>query len=131
MGKHSVAASREDCHNTLIWVRGNDVVTDYSAMFISGETFEKFMKSLTSVGQALPPEMRKSLFDVQDIYIVKYGFDGAYERMNNRTVAQIFSEFKPVDLKPITSGEVDGVRYRLYDVPPPRTNGSECSDEQL
>src|SRR5581483_6695045 len=72
MGKHSVAASREDCHNTLIWVRGNDVVTDYSAMFISGETFEKFMKSLTSVGQALPPEMRKSLFDVQDIYIVKY-----------------------------------------------------------
>jgi len=40
-------------------------------------------------------------------------------RVNNRTVSQIFAEYQAVDAKPLASGEVDGVRYELYDAPSP------------
>ncbi len=37
--------------------------------------------------------------------------------MNNRTVAQILEEFDPNDAKPIVAGEVENVRYALFEKP--------------
>ena len=37
--------------------------------------------------------------------------------MNNRSLAQIIAEYQEPDRKPVASGEVDGMRYDLYDAP--------------
>ena len=74
--------------------------------------------------------MAKRLCSIHDSYFVRYGFDGVYQRMNGRTVAQIFSEYQPADVKPIASGEADGVRYELYEGSrPDTTEGKGAADE--
>ena len=40
-----------------------------------------------------------------------------FDRMNNRTVPQIIAEFDKVAAMPIASGEVEGIKYSLYNVP--------------
>jgi hypothetical protein len=66
------------------------------------------------------------MYEIRKAYFARYGIEGAYERMNNRTVSQIFAEYRPLDVKPIASGEVDGVRYELYE---PRTDPIENESE--
>ena len=66
--------------------------------------------------------MAKRPKTVLNSYFARYGFDGVYERMSNRTVSQIFGEYRPEDVNPIASGEMNGMRYDLYDAPiPPAT----------
>jgi hypothetical protein len=81
---------------------------------VSGSDLEGFLKSLRSVTHSLPPEMKRRLHDIEKTYFAKYGLEGGYQRMNNRTVAQILTEYEEADVKPIVSGESDGVRWNLY-----------------
>jgi hypothetical protein len=66
----------------------------------------------------LPPELSKRLRAIRQDYFGWYGFEGAYRRMNKRSVAQIFSEYQAVDMRPVAFGEVGDVRYRLTEVLP-------------
>ena len=85
-------------------------------------------EAVNEVRQQLSPEFRKRLAKVERDFISfkLSGFDveGLYRRMNNRSVAQILAEY---DLEPhptpIASGQIDGVRYELYDAPDPRDTG--------
>jgi hypothetical protein len=90
-------------------------MTDFDAMVMSGADYGEFSKSFGSVCRELPREMANRLSSILKNYFASYGFDGVYQRMNGRTVAQIFSEYQGVDVKPIASGEVDGMRYNLYE----------------
>jgi hypothetical protein len=98
---------------------------DPDSIVFPGSTFEEFWQSDNSVAQSLPIEMRKSLTAIVKVYFARYGLQGVYERMNNRTVTQIFAEYQPEDVKPIISGEKDGVRYALYEGPPDHSADSE------
>src|SRR5262249_38029497 len=98
-------------------------MTDYGTLLVSGSSLQEVSKCLTKVIQALPPEMSKQLRTILRNYVGWYGIEAAYERMNNRTVSQIFAEYQPRDVKPIAAGEVDGVRYELHDAPPSHTTG--------
>ena len=100
-------------------------MTDFGTIRFSCLRFEQFSKSFGDVSRALPLDMRERLRNILLRYFATYGINGAYERMNNRTVAQIFAEYQPADLKPIVSGEVDGIRYALYEGPPPPTVDDE------
>jgi hypothetical protein len=63
-------------------------------------------------------------------YIGRYGIEAAYKRLNNRTVSQIVAEYKSDDVEPLAAGEVEGVRYELYDAPLPGSgDGEQESDE--
>ena len=93
-------------------------MTDFENRIVSGATFGDFSRSLSAVIQLLPSEMGKRLHDIRRNYFARYGFNGAYQRMNNRTVSQIFEELQPMDVEPIAAGEVDGVRYELTEAPP-------------
>ena len=76
--------------------------------------------------RTLPSEMRKRFVKIFTTYLARYKEEGAHERMNGRTVSQIFAEFQPPeDLKVIATGEVEGMRYTLYDAPPPSLNNDE------
>jgi hypothetical protein len=92
-------------------------MSDIDSLVISSASLGDFSSSFSKVFQALPAEMGKRLKDVLGYYVARYGIEGAYNRISNRSVSQIFAEYQPEDLKPIASGEVDGVRYALYEAP--------------
>src|SRR5579884_1471135 len=74
-------------------------------------------RSFGRVCRSLPPEMREQLGDIMKRYFARHGFEGAYERLKNRTALTIFAEYQPTPIKPVCSGEVDGVRYELFESP--------------
>jgi hypothetical protein len=91
---------------------------DPARLTVSGSNFGEVLGCLERILQELPLETAKRLQKLSLNYMSLYGFDGAYQRMNGRTVEQIFTEYRPVDEEPIASGEVDGLRYKLYEAPP-------------
>jgi hypothetical protein len=64
----------------------------------------------------LPSDIREQLNTIKLRYWQRFGFDGLYERVNNRTIKQILAEYiAGHDPKVIASGQVDDVSYELYD----------------
>ncbi|MBY0524788.1 MAG: class II D-tagatose-bisphosphate aldolase, non-catalytic subunit [Gemmataceae bacterium] len=78
-------------------------------------TFDEFIASYNAAIDVLSPETARRLCEIHKDYFSRYGLEGAYERMKNRTIAQIFSEHQPGDVKPVAAGEREGVRWSLYD----------------
>jgi hypothetical protein len=95
-----------------------NTMVDPAAILISCRTAAEIERTMVAVKPRLPPELRDEFDLVRMSYRQRYGADGLYERVNNRTVAAILAEFDPADrLKLLDSGEVEGVRYKLYDAP--------------
>ncbi len=66
----------------------------------------------------LPPDAQRRLRAIFSAYIRKYGFYGRFERINNRSIKQIFEEFDESDIPvPIASGGENGMTWALYDAP--------------
>jgi hypothetical protein len=93
----------------------NHTMTDPEEILVSGSNFDEFSRSLTSAIKALPAELSKKLRSIRSDYFGWHGFDGAYLRLNNKTVRQIFESYQPESVAPLASGEVDGVRYTLFE----------------
>ncbi len=89
-------------------------MVDLNSILIAGSDLQEFSNSFTAACQALPRELRLRLRKILTNYFGWYGFDGAYTRMNRRTVAQVFAEYQSQDIEPIASGSADGVEWRLY-----------------
>jgi hypothetical protein len=104
--------------------------SDYEAITVSGSTLQEIASSLTVALQSLPPEMSRRLRTILKNYFGWYGAKAAYERLNNRTVAQIFAEYQPRDVRPLATGEVDGVRYELYEAPRRNRRDENPRDEK-
>lgn len=85
-------------------------MSDPTEFYVCGANFDEFSRSLTAAIKQLPRDFSQQLNQVRREYFTKYGFDAAYQRMNNRKVSQIISEYEPTDVKPIASGELDGAR---------------------
>jgi hypothetical protein len=103
-------------------------MTDFGTLLVSGSNPDEIAASVARVYQALPEEVRKRFHNIRRNYILWYGPIESLNRLNNRTVSQIFSEFRPLERKPLAAGETDGMRYELHDAPPPdegeKENGS-------
>jgi len=102
---------------------------DPSSIMISCSTLSEFVGTRNAVNMELPPEMRKPFAKIFTNYIARFGIEGAFERMNHRTVAQIFAEFEPGEPKVVASGELDGLRYTLYEAPNPPPDDDSKSIE--
>jgi hypothetical protein len=100
---------------------------DPETIIFSCSSLDQFSAAFSSVFRALPPEMGNRLREILGNYFGWYGIEGAYQRMNNRSVAQIVAEYQPLDVKPVASGELEGLRYKLYDKPTP--NSDHCDQE--
>lgn len=90
---------------------------DLESIVIRCSDWHEIVAAVNRAKLALPVEIRKRLVTIFSSYLARFGVEGCYERLNTRSVAQIFAEFQPEDLPEIASGEVDGVRYRLYGTP--------------
>jgi endonuclease/exonuclease/phosphatase (EEP) superfamily protein YafD len=96
-------------------------MTEPEKILLSWSSLQEFSGAFSTVLRALPPQMAERLHAIRRAYLVRYGVVATCQRMNNRTVAEILAEYQPDDVKPIASGEMDGVRYQLYEAPPPHT----------
>lgn len=100
-------------------------MSDYGSIMFSCQRLEDFSDTMYAVRQKLPNDVAKQLLEIYKSYFSAYGYHSAYDRINNRTIAQIFAEFQKPDLKPIASGQVDGVRYSLYEPQQPNAPDSK------
>ena len=85
------------------------------SVIVRCETWRGIVGAVNRASNMLSDEASKQLGAIFSSYLARYDVEGTYERMNNRSVAQIFAELQPEDVREIASGEVDGVRYRLFD----------------
>ncbi len=105
-------------------------MSDFEDAVVSGEYFDEFSKSLTKATQSLPPELSKRLRAIGREYFARNGFREMYNRMNGRTVRQIFAEYQQVVVEPIASGNLDDVEYRLYERPQTARSDDGNTDDQ-
>jgi len=100
-------------------------MSDESELAFSGSDLQEFGSSYSRIAGTLSVDVRRNLADVFQSYFAAYGLEGVYERLNGRTVAQVFDEYKQPDPPAvIAEGERDGVRYTLYDAPPNRNDSA-------
>lgn len=113
-------------------------MSDFGSAIISSARLDDFGDTCFKVAEALPKEIRIRFNRILLYCMEHYGEEGAYKRLNNRSVSQIFAEYPAVELKDvvgpkdlelIATGEVDGMRWELYDPPSPKTTDDERSDE--
>lgn len=96
-------------------------MTDSEELMVSCDSSTKIIEAMNAVMPKLAADVRMRLIYIQRRYIQFYGIDGLYERVNNRTVQRIFDEFdSSLYIEPTMTGEVDGMKYRVYDAPKPR-----------
>ena len=90
---------------------------DPATLLVSGSAATEIVRAYNLVVRELSPEMGKRLSGILSNYLARFGLEGVYERLNNRTVAQIVAEFEPGAPKVVASGEADGLRFTLYEAP--------------
>ena len=76
------------------------------------------VRELNVFTSSLPVETRREIARVCSEYTAMFGVEGALMRLRDRTASQILAEFIPANRDPLAAGEIDGIRYRLYDRPP-------------
>jgi hypothetical protein len=89
---------------------------------------QELFVAVDRIKDSLPDGWNQQFVEIAVDYSTKFGLERAYERMNNRTVAAIFAEYDDyqfANAKEIASGEVDGMRYHLYEAPKPRPENDE------
>jgi hypothetical protein len=87
---------------------------------VSSESPETFFDAAAAVVGAFPADVVQRFLRMWAYYTRVFGLDGAFERLNNRTVSTMLAEFEKVEKpKPIVSGERDGLRFALYEAPNP------------
>ncbi|HEY4263354.1 MAG TPA: hypothetical protein VGM98_24540 [Schlesneria sp.] len=85
---------------------------------ISCDNPDRIMSAIDAVMPQLTVEVGRQLSLIKLVCWQRYGFTGLFERTNNRSVASILFEFASMDMpSPIESGELEGVKYELFDAP--------------
>ena len=97
---------------------------------ISCEGSQDIVRAMNAVMPKLPRDVRKRLHRLVLKYLHLDDLEGLYQRVNNRTVEEILARIVPGDdPTPIASGEVDGLRYELYDASPVDSGNNEDPNE--
>jgi hypothetical protein len=108
-------------------------MSDHVTLVVSCSNPERIMGATNALMPHLPVEIRDQLDWIKLRYWQLYGFDGLFERTNNRSVAAILAEYDSLaDPLPIASGQVDGVSYKLFAAPvrepESRNQGGDCGN---
>ena len=96
----------------------------YDNVVLSCAKWEEIPATFNRINALLPPDIKKRMREIMLNYLASFGLEGVFERMNNRTIAQIIEEFQPGSPKPVASGEVGNVRWSIYGKPTSRKEES-------
>lgn len=93
-------------------------MADPKTLVISCASPERIIGAMDAVMPQLAPDVRKRFNKIKLRYWQLYGVEGLYERVNDRPVSRILAEYDSSDEpRPAASGQVDDVRYELFDAP--------------
>ena len=92
-------------------------MSDLDKAVIFGADFAEFCRAMTKVIQEAPPDVRAQLREIRRNSFAAFGFDGAFERLNGKTVSQILAGYEPGKAQMMAAFELDGIRVRLFDAP--------------
>jgi hypothetical protein len=92
-------------------------MAEYENIVLSCARWEELPSTYNKINGLLPRDIRTRMTEIMVNYMASYGSQGLFERVNNRTIAQIITEYQPGPTKCITSGEVGDVRYTVYKKP--------------
>ena len=112
-----------DIRGRITQVRKIEVCMDDALQkTISCSSWQEINAATNRVSQELSHEIAFRLNEVFTSYLFTSGLEGAFEHMNNRTLETIFAEFdKRAAAQPIEAGELNGVKYALYESPDEET----------
>src|SRR4051794_18119501 len=99
------------------------------SVVITCDNKNKILASMIAVMPQLEPDVRRRFIRIVGDFSQRYGEEEAFNRANNRTVSQLLAEYETKIEKPIASGEIDDVRYELYDAPASNTKADNPSPE--
>ncbi len=69
------------------------------SILLTGSNAQEILSAYNQVIGQLAPDVRQQLAAVVKKYLGTFGLDGAWERLNGRTVAQIIAEIPPSELQ--------------------------------
>lgn len=103
---------------------------DFGRQIISCGKPEELFSAAGEVMKHCPQEVRSKFLRIWGHYLHYFGLNGVFERLNNRSVEAIVADFENAAKPPvIASGEMDGIRYTLYDAPPIGQYGGKRATE--
>ncbi len=98
---------------------------DPETAVISCANEQEIQDTLSNMVAQLSRDVARQLKGVRNEYLIAYGWEGVFERLNGRTVAQVLAEYQePSHPAIVASGELGGLRYTLY--APPEEKGSQA-----
>ncbi len=93
-------------------------MVDLDSLVVACGSQSEIVGATNAVVRQLPSDVRRQFVKIISAYLHRYGLEGVFERMNNRSVATILAEYDGIaEPDPLVSGEADGVRYHLYEAP--------------
>ena len=102
-----------------------DVLIDCNAV-------EDIVHACNVASREIRPELRQLLNSIFTSYLCRFGIAGVFERLHNKTVAQAIAEYDADEsVKPVISGEVDGLKFELFGKPEGHTGGMSNAEIQM
>ena len=105
-------------------------MTNEESLVISATSPKAFVSAFLQVMPLVPKHIRRKLKYVMMSISMSQGDRHLFERFNGRSVAEILEESKDLlESQPIASGEVDGIRFELFEKPGSpgdESQGPEC-----
>jgi hypothetical protein len=98
-------------------------------VLLSCSKWEELVGAYNRVNALLPPDVRRRIADIMINYLASFGPQGTFERMNNRTIAQILAEYRPGPAKVIDSGKTEGLEWELLENSTAEAGGGPCNGE--
>ena len=93
---------------------------DYNDLVLTcaSASVDDFAKAKNQLLSQVPRDIRRQVNDIYIHYLHYHGPQGVFDRMNNRSIGTIIHEFSSLQpMKPVVSGERDGVRFQLFEAP--------------
>lgn len=101
-------------------------MSDLSEIVFSCDSWEEMYRTFERIKEPLSVDARKRINDAVGEFAVQWGHEKAWQRMNGRNIQSILDEYDAMPKrKPVASGELNGLKFRLYD--PPESSPDDAS----
>ena len=89
-------------------------MADYNETVFSCAREQDVPLAYNKIHTELSPEISKQVKEIMLDYLKRFGLNGVFDRMNNRSISQILADYEPGQAKCIASGEKEGIRYEVF-----------------
>lgn len=105
-------------------------MTEFNELVISAHSPDEFVTAFLRVMPMVPKHTRRRLKQIMMTVVMRQGDQALFDRFNGRSISEILEGAKDIpDAQPIASGEVDGLRYEVFENPNDSAGNSAVAAE--